>query len=952
MQGASSWRERVSNMPAVDSSINWAASLRLSWRLVEIDPSMWEPGEAVGGVVSANVTRDARGALLESGSVTVEVHPDYQPAEFWGRLEVVAEQGGVIERWPVATMLMTPGDMTVSRGRKLVPYDCSSVLKAAADTVLPTGYSVPANGDGAKAAADILAAVLPCPVYRMGAFTLDEAMVLSRGTSRLDAARMLVDAAGWCIQVDAGGGVTIREVPSAPSIVLDSSTASLLCTQVNDGGASYDAPTAYIAVDGLQTARAEVPAARQVEVYDDAPKRVNGETLQDYADRMLSELRAQSVSRSYRRAWVPGVTVFDMVEGNLPEAGLDGSMHITSQRFSLGGEFVVEETVSASAKGRAAGGIASEIEKMLDAGESESKHMATVLRTDNDGTVWVSISGGVDEMPLYGTYVGLEPGDVVEVTIRDGRAVATGNVTSPSVGQRWVDWAIAPIAVQVGEMGGIIRTAEEIAEEAASVAEATNQHFWTRDTDPDGDGAGTGAFVTDDEQAAFLEAAADGFPDLATNPWHNILMNSLGILLRSGFYDLASLTRSGVAFFDGEGNEGANVLASFGKDGAQIGAVNSPNISITPTGIAGRNAEAVPFFSISYDGAQVDARAERDILTNVFVFPSIDGGITFEEDLSSAKVGTKIISKLGRCYVQAPSKVLEISTTNCTYEAFGTVAFYLALSDFEFTAGTSSTATASVSANVRKYGSWQLDIQCSYNASSGKIIYTVISTCAGAVESSTVGFGARGSVYYTVVTYAPSFTFGQRVGGNGAYSTAIGESLYAEGDHQIVLGRYNVQDVNDAYALIIGNGTDDSHRSDALTVDWSGNVACGTVNGVDVTSIGTTATPVSTTTSVESGANVDVASINLAAGTWMVCAKVQFPSNATGRRAIKLSTTSQESGNVVSTNVQTAVNGATMQMSTSRCFTLASAGTVYLVAWQNSGGALSCVGDIEATRIR
>jgi hypothetical protein len=84
----------------------------------------------------------------------------------------------------------------------------------------------------------------------------------------------------------------------------------------------------------------------------------------------------------------------------------------------------------------------------------------------------------------------------------------------------------------------------------------------------------------------------------------------------------------------------------------------------------------------------------------------------------------------------------------------------------------------------------------------------------------------------------------------------------------------------------------------------------------------------------------------------MVCGKVEFPSNATGRRAVKLSTTSQESGNVMSTVSHDAASSGTTQMSTSRCFALSSAATVYLVAWQNSGSSLACTGDIEATRIR
>lgn len=104
--------------------------------------------------------------------------------------------------------------------------------------------------------------------------------------------------------------------------------------------------------------------------------------------------------------------------------------------------------------------------------------------------------------------------------------------------------------------------------------------------------------------------------------------------------------------------------------------------------------------------------------------------------------------------------------------------------------------------------------------------------------------------------------------------------------------------------------------------------------------------------SVATSANVDVISIAPGEGVWMVTGHVSFPSNAAGRRAIKLSTTSQDSGNVPSTNTIAAISGATTQMSTSRCIELASdEDEIYLIAWQNSGSALSCAADIEVTRM-
>lgn len=201
---------------------------------------------------------------------------------------------------------------------------------------------------------------------------------------------------------------------------------------------------------------------------------------------------------------------------------------------------------------------------------------------------------------------------------------------------------------------------------------------------------------------------------------------------------------------------------------------------------------------------------------------------------------------------------------------------------------------------------------------------------------------------------------------SGQYSHAEGRNTHATGQSshaqnygtiaasvaQTALGKYNVEDENGLYAVIVGNGTAGRNRSNALTVDWSGNVECqGTVNGVDLSEVGTVETAAAASVSVPTGSNTDMRSISLGAGVWAVTGRAQFANNQTGRRAVKLSTTSQESGNVPSTLSVNPVSGGTTQVSTTRIFSLQSASTVYLVGWQNSGGALACYGEIEATRI-
>ena len=82
-----------------------------------------------------------------------------------------------------------------------------------------------------------------------------------------------------------------------------------------------------------------------------------------------------------------------------------------------------------------------------------------------------------------------------------------------------------------------------------------------------------------------------------------------------------------------------------------------------------------------------------------------------------------------------------------------------------------------------------------------------------------------------------TFTFTKQSGTNPArfddayYLTNVYEPVYEMGTNveastgsQTVLGKYNIKDSSGEHALIVGNGSSDSARSNALTVDWDGNV--------------------------------------------------------------------------------------------------------------------------------
>ena len=64
----------------------------------------------------------------------------------------------------------------------------------------------------------------------------------------------------------------------------------------------------------------------------------------------------------------------------------------------------------------------------------------------------------------------------------------------------------------------------------------------------------------------------------------------------------------------------------------------------------------------------------------------------------------------------------------------------------------------------------------------------------------------------------------------GSWATASGVASHAEGSgttssgqYQHVQGKYNIEDTENKYAHIVGNGTADNARSNAHTLDWNGN---------------------------------------------------------------------------------------------------------------------------------
>ena len=143
-----------------------------------------------------------------------------------------------------------------------------------------------------------------------------------------------------------------------------------------------------------------------------------------------------------------------------------------------------------------------------------------------------------------------------------------------------------------------------------------------------------------------------------------------------------------------------------------------------------------------------------------------------------------------------------------------------------------------------------------YSEATGPIAFAMGNRCTASGEN------ANASGHRSVASGANSNATGQYTtasGDNasaaGRYTTASGANAHAEGDYTIanhrsqhVFGEYNVEDdattgnaLRGNYVEIVGNGTETNARSNARTLDWSGNdVISGTFKCNNSITIGNT----------------------------------------------------------------------------------------------------------------
>ena len=337
---------------------------------------------------------------------------------------------------------------------------------------------------------------------------------------------------------------------------------------------------------------------------------------------------------------------------------------------------------------------------------------------------------------------------------------------------------------------------------------------------------GAGAHVTLVPDTSFI-----------SNPTgQNILMNTDGFSIRNGLLPMMVLDNDSLDFNVVDTTAGTyTTTATFAATGAQIGQIGESHLEIDYHSMQLVDKEGSTYFHVS------DLRNEDGTYTDTFTGNGTK--VEFDVRFASSIPANEIVTVNG-----------VVITSGYTFSAPSSLRFSNApqsgaIITITYNLGQGETLkayTIGKRGSNKYYGRFSLaegyenDATGDYSHAEGYQVLSVgrmshaegDSTETRASASHAEGYKTKAHGYYSHAEGYYSKTI-------GAGSHAQNWNTLASSDYQTSIGKYNVSDDSDTYAFIVGNGTADDARSNALTVDWDGKIQtsqmqAGTIAGTSV----------------------------------------------------------------------------------------------------------------------
>ena len=383
----------------------------------------------------------------------------------------------------------------------------------------------------------------------------------------------------------------------------------------------------------------------------------------------------------------------------------------------------------------------------------------------------------------------------------------------------------------------------------------SNQYFWF-----EGDASatyGAGVHITLSPDTSFI----------ANPTGQNILMNTDGISIRNGLLPMMALDNDSLDFNVINATTGTyNNVASFGSTAIVIGEEAKANLHLTFNNLSMVDKDGAKFFEVG-DNRNADGMATikyteivtvngagRVIVTVNSNISSIVSVYADSVQLSSSQYsfsGKNVTINGLTADSKKTIKITYTTTESIVYLTFGERASSGNIGNYSVAEGTATTAsgdsshaegkstTASGNSSHAEGGDTTASGNFSHAEGSGTTASVYGSHAEGtATTASEYCSHAEGNA--TTASGIFSHAEGKDTTASGNSSHAGGNATVADGFCMTAIGKYNT--LNSGKAFVIGNGTSNTARSDAFTVDWDGGLTLGTA--LSIANGGTGATTV------------------------------------------------------------------------------------------------------------
>ena len=453
---------------------------------------------------------------------------------------------------------------------------------------------------------------------------------------------------------------------------------------------------------------------------------------------------------------------------------------------------------------------------MKDASKAKTSAYDTtaVVKRIEGNTAWVHIPGGVDETPVRMT-INAKVGDSVQVRVSGGSAWLAGNASAPPT-----DDTTAFTAVN---MAGAAKDEAESAHKAATEAWGYAEEAKS-------------AAATAETHASEAKVSAQNASEYASRALGNLstvqsVAETLTWITQHGTMTLTTdvaLDPTHVYFVQDAGGD-------YVVGGVTYAVVTEPDV-----------ADIGTYYELTIDESLNNYVGTHLALTSegLWLIPEVGGnkvliatggvGHTYED------AGTYIIDENDNISAQ----FLEDGTT--IYGPSNTLIAHLGygqgyddqgqLVDAPFyTLGTRASGSAVGNYSHAEGYNTIASAYCAHAEGGTRSVIVSPETIASGEYSHAEGGSTTASAGYSHAEGYATVASGPHSHAEGFYTTAGGTNSHAGGCgttvkkfNQTAIGEYNEIDnyaaTHGKYAFIIGNGTADNARSNALTVDWSGDV--------------------------------------------------------------------------------------------------------------------------------